>query len=96
MVDLNKLNSISTKNEKWLHEAKIRQKNKEWQKHSRKIASKILVTLREKNINKKQLAEIIGVNLQKINEIVKGEENLTLETISKLESALNINLFSKD
>lgn len=92
MTDINKLNSIAIKDEKWLQEAKSRQLNKEWQSHSRKIASKILVTLREKGMKQNQLAKIIGVSAQQVNKIVKGRENLTLETISKLESALEIKL----
>ncbi len=92
MTDIKKLNSIAIKDEKWLQEAKARQLNKEWQSHSRKIASKILVTLREKNMKQNQLAQIIGVSAQQVNKIVKGRENLTLETIAKLESALEIKL----
>lgn len=92
MTDIKKLNSIAIKDEKWLQEAKNRQLNKEWQSHSRKIASKILVTLREKGMKQNQLAKIIGVSAQQVNKIIKGRENLTLETISKLESALEIKL----
>lgn len=92
MTDIKKLNSIAIKDEKWLQEAKNRQLNKEWQSHSRKIASKILVTLREKGMKQNQLAKIIGVSAQQVNKIVKGRENLTLETIAKLESALEIKL----
>ncbi len=92
MTDIKKLNSIAIKDEKWLQEAKNRQLNKEWQSHSRKIASKILVTLREKGMKQNQLAKIIGVSAQQVNKIIKGRENLTLETIAKLESALEIKL----
>jgi ribosome-binding protein aMBF1 (putative translation factor) len=35
------------------------------------------------------------VSPQQINKIVKGQENLTLETISKLEIALNIQLIDE-
>lgn len=92
MADLNKLNKVAIKDEKWLQEAKNRQINKDWQDHSVKIAAKILTSLREKNMKQYQLAEIIGVSAQQVNKIVKGKENLTLETIAKLENALSINL----
>ena len=36
---------------------------------------------------------MISVSPQYVNKIVKGKENLTLDTISKLEQALEINLF---
>ncbi|MEI6595881.1 MAG: helix-turn-helix transcriptional regulator, partial [Bacteroidota bacterium] len=48
--------------------------------------------LRAKNISQKELAEKIGVSPQHVNKIVKGRETLTLETISKLEVALEISL----
>ncbi len=96
MIDLNKLNKIAIKDEKWLQEARNRQINKEWQKHSKKIASKVLVTLREKKMKQNQLADIIGVSAQQVNKIVKGKENLTLETIVKLENALSINLIFQE
>ena len=35
---------------------------------------------------------MIGVSPQYVNKIVKGKENLTLDTISKLEQALGIKL----
>jgi transcriptional regulator with XRE-family HTH domain len=97
MANIDKLNSLATSDSNWLGEAKNRQKNKEWLKHSRKIAIKILRTLREKSIKQKELAAMINVSPQQINKIVKGKENLTLETISKLEKALETKLiFSKN
>jgi len=92
MIDLTKLNEIATIDEKWLQEATQRRDNRNWQSHSKKIASRILVTLRERQMKQLQLAEAIGVSAQQINKIVKGNENLTLETIAKLENALNISL----
>ena len=50
------------------------------------------IAIKEKGIKQKQLAEMVGVSPQQINKIVKGNENLTLETIAKLENALNIAL----
>ncbi|GIU70339.1 MAG: transcriptional regulator [Candidatus Woesearchaeota archaeon] len=97
MANINKLNEIASSNSNWIEEAKKRRENREWQKHSQKIAIKILRAIREKNINQKQLAEIIGVSPQQINKIVKGKENLTLQSIAKIEKALNIELiFSKE
>lgn len=86
-----KLNSLATKSD-WIEKANKRQDNKEWLKHSQKIALKVLRTLRKEKISQKSLAERIGVSPQYVNKIVKGKENLTLETISKLEKALAIDL----
>ncbi len=94
MANIDKLKSIATNDSNWLSEAEDRQKNKAWLKHSQKIAIKVLRTLREKKIKQTELASLMGVSAQQVNKIVKGKENLTLETISKLEQALEINLVS--
>ena len=74
----------------WLEDAKYRIENEDWLKHSQGIAIRILRTLREKKVSQKELADKIGVSPQQVNKIVKGRENLTLETIAKLEAALGI------
>jgi plasmid maintenance system antidote protein VapI len=100
MANLDKLNKIVSGKSEWLEKAKKRQENKEWLRHSQKIAVKVLRTLRKNKADKtsigsqKELAIALGVSPQQINKIVKGRENLTLETISKLEQALNISLIS--
>jgi transcriptional regulator with XRE-family HTH domain len=78
----------------WLDDAKYRIENEKWLKHSQAIALRILRTLRAKNVSQKELAEKIGVSPQQVNKIVKGRENLTLETIAKLEAALGIVLLT--
>ena len=57
-----------------------------------RIALRILRVLREKQMTQKDLAERMGVSPQYINKIVKGTENLSLETIASLNDALSINL----
>lgn len=49
-------------------------------------------TIREINLSQKELAEKLGVSPQQVSKILKGQENLTLETIDKLEKVLNISL----
>jgi len=78
----------------WLKDAQWRSENRAWLKHSQAIALRILRTLRAKNVSQKELAEQIGVSPQQVNKIVKGRENLTLETIAKLEAALGIVLLT--
>jgi len=78
----------------WLKDAHWRTENRAWLKHSQAIALRILRTLRAKNVSQKELAEKIGVSPQQVNKIVKGRENLTLETIAKLEGALGIVLLT--
>ncbi len=66
--------------------------NKNWLNKSAMIAVNVLEALKYKKLTQKQLAEKMNVSAQQINKIVKGQENLTLETISKLETALQISL----
>jgi len=43
-------------------------------------------------MTQKKLAKLMGVSPQYINKVVKGKENLTLETITKIEQVLGITL----
>ena len=93
MSNLEKLNKIlSNQKSTWEEEAKWREKNEEWLSQSFDIAVRILDTLRAKKMTQKELAEKMNVSPQFINKIVKGQENLSLETIAKLNRALGINL----
>lgn len=74
----------------WIEDACRRFENKTWLRRSQSIALKVLRTLRARQMTQKQLAEMIGVSSQQVSKIVKGRENLTLETIAKLEKALGI------
>jgi transcriptional regulator with XRE-family HTH domain len=66
--------------------------NKEWQKKSAAIAIFILEGLKAQNLSQKDLAEKLNVSSQQISKILKGQENLTLETITNLEKALGIRI----
>lgn len=94
---LDKLNKLaSDKVSTWEEEAIERQNNSEWTERSFKIAVKILREIRaqksQNGMTQRRLAEEMGVSPQYINKVVKGKENLTLETISKIESVLGITL----
>ena len=92
---LDKLNEVSSKeSSKWLDQANWRIENEAWLDKSADIALRILRTLRSKSITQKDLADRLGVSAQYINKIVKGKENLTLDTICKLEQALDIELIT--
>ncbi|MFO7864327.1 MAG: helix-turn-helix transcriptional regulator [Salinivirgaceae bacterium] len=92
---INKL--ASSEQSGWLEDAKWRSENRDWLDKSFKLAVKILREIRrQKPLNgmtQRKLAEEMGVSPQYINKIVKGKENLTLETISKIEAVLGVSLF---
>jgi ribosome-binding protein aMBF1 (putative translation factor) len=73
---------------------KWRIENREWLKHSQMIALKVLEALKVQGINQKQLAGKMNVSPQMVNKWVKGRENFTLETISKLEGTLGIEILN--
>jgi len=94
---LERINKIASKeSSEWRNEAKTRQGNKAWRRRSFQIAVRILREIRmQKPVNgmtQKKLAEDLGVSPQYINKVLKGQENLTLETISKIEDVLGITL----
>lgn len=77
---------------RWLENAEKRKESENWSDRSMKIALNVLEILRQKNLSKQELAKRMQVSAQYISKIVKGQENLTLETISKLESALGVEM----
>ena len=80
---------------KYLQNAKFRIENKKWLSYSSNIALRVLASLEEnENITKETLAQMIGVIPEYMNNILKGQENLSLDTIAKLSEALNIELIT--
>jgi len=77
----------------WLKKARYRRENRGWLRKSQNIAIRVLSVLKEKDMQQKELAEAMDVSPQQVSKIVKGKENLTLQTISKLEQVLGISLF---
>jgi ribosome-binding protein aMBF1 (putative translation factor) len=64
----------------------------EWVERSSAIALRVSMALKSRNLMQKELAEMLGIKPQQVSRILKGNVNLTLETISRLESALGIGL----
>jgi ribosome-binding protein aMBF1 (putative translation factor) len=71
-----------------------RERNEEWLDESFRIALLILKELRAKEMSQKDLADQMQVSPQYINKIVKGTENLTLDTICKIQRILKINILA--
>jgi ribosome-binding protein aMBF1 (putative translation factor) len=79
----------------WKAKAQYRRENREWLKRSAAIAVRVLDALKAQNLSQKELAERMNISPQQISKIVKGQENLTLETISNLEIALDIQIIEE-
>lgn len=84
----------SGKTSDWAAGATFRRENK-WLSYSSEIALRILAAIEDKeDFSQSRLAEVLGVSPQQISKIVKGKENLTLETIYNLSKALDADLIS--
>lgn len=79
---------------KWREKAEWRRANRQWLRKSQKIALTIIECLSSKKMTQKQLSEKMDVSQQYVSRILKGSENLSLETISKMETVLGIEIIS--
>ena len=78
----------------WKEKVEQNRKDRAWLKKSAQIAIKVNQTLSSLKMTQRELATKLDVSPQQVSKIVKGKENLTLETITKLEAALGINIVS--
>jgi plasmid maintenance system antidote protein VapI len=92
------LDLVSKKESGWLEKAKWRQENEDWLDISFSIAVRVASTLtanKKANIYPKsqvELAEAMGCSAQYVNKLLRGQENLQIETICKVQRILNIKL----
>ena len=77
---------------KWREKAEWRQKNKSWLRYSQQIAIKMLEKMNELGLTQKSLAERMSCSQQYVSKVLRGQENLSIETICKIEDALEIQL----
>ena len=74
--------------------AHYRRENREWIRMSQDIALSVHYYLRKSGMSQKDLAEKMAVSAAYIGKLLKGNENLTLETICKLQNAIGEELLS--
>lgn len=79
---------------KWRENAEWRVANKSWLRYSQHIAMLMLDRMEELKITQTQLSELMGCSKQYISNVLKGQEKLSLETISKIETCLQIRILS--
>lgn len=77
---------------KWKEKALARRENKEWLRYSQHIAMLMLDRMEELGLAQKAVAERMGCSQQYISRVLKGTENLSIETIFKIESALDLQI----
>lgn len=77
---------------KWREAAEWRRKNEKWLKYARVITMKTMQAMDKQSVTQSLLAERMGCSQQYVSNLLKGNSNMTLETISRIETALNIDL----
>ena len=86
----------STTPSRWREKAEWRLQNKSWLRHSQHIAMLMLDKMEELSLTQKQLAELMGCSQQYVSKVLKGQENLSIETMAKIEDSLNINIIMEE
>ena len=90
---LSKLNQHSGgTSSNWRENAEWRNKNKSWLRYSQRIAMMMLDKMEELGLTQKSVAERMGCSQQYVSRVLKGTENLSIETISKIEDSLGLEI----
>ena len=93
-IDLLNKHKSSTPS-KWKEDAEYRRRNAKWLIYSAMIALQVKQRMSEIGVTQVMLAEKLGCTQQHISMLLRGKNNLTLETISKLEEALEFSILGK-
>jgi transcriptional regulator with XRE-family HTH domain len=79
----------------WMQDAENGIKNRKWLRYSSNIARRILAAIEDRpDYTQAALAEELGVQPQYVSKVVKGKENLSLETIAKFSEVLGTELIT--
>lgn len=87
--DLNKLAEVAKpRSEAAIERAVLRRQNRDWIRMSQDIALCLHYYLRNSGMTQKELADKMGVSAVYVGKLLKGGENLTLETICKIQEVI--------
>ena len=75
---------------KWREQAEYRRANKEWLRRSQQIAMMMYDKMEQISMTQTALATRMGCSQQYVSKVLKGTENLSIETICKIENALDL------
>lgn len=73
----------------------MEQEVKDWEKYSRQIVLAMSKRMEELGMTQQMLAEKMNCTQQYVSKVLKGQKNMSLETLCKIESALNIEILKK-
>lgn len=94
---LNKLATVASKDHaesKWKKIAKWNRDHSDALQDYVIIAGRIRQVLKDKNWSQVYLSKKLGVSPQALTRILKGRQNLSLQTIRKIENVLEVRLIS--
>ena len=77
---------------RWRADAQWRRDNEFWLTYSRHITLQVLRGMDEQSVTQAELARRMGCTQQYVSSLLKGSSNMTLETIARLEIALNLDI----
>ena len=75
-----------------LQTIKVRQDKKDWSQYSWAIVTLMSKRMSELSLTQKMLAGKMNCTQQYISKMLKGQKNMSLETICKMENTLGINI----
>lgn len=90
-----KLNELATdRSKEVIRKSEKLEENRDWLRMSRMIALAIRYHLRKTEVRQSAFAEMLGVSPAYVAKLLKGNENLTLETICRIQDVLGEDLVS--
>jgi transcriptional regulator with XRE-family HTH domain len=93
--NLNKLAEVAKpRSEESKEQERFRKENRDWLRISQEIALALRYFLRTEHMTQKALAEKMGLSSVYVSKLLKGGENLTLETICKIQSVIGQDLIT--
>lgn len=75
--------------------AEVGQEKKDWAEYSRAIAAVMSKRMSELGLTQRMLARKMNCTQQYISKVLKGQKNMSLETICKIEHALGIEIIKR-
>lgn len=95
--NIEKLNTFAKpRSEKAIERARKRKENREWLRLSQDIALAIHYYIRKSGMTQKEFAKQMNVSAAYVGKLLKGGENLTLETICKIQNVIGEKIISVD
>ena len=77
---------------RWRENAQWRRDNEFWLTYARHITLQVLRRMEEQSVTQVEVARRMGCTQQYVSNLLKGSSNMTLETIARLEKALDLDL----